>query len=210
MCYGVRQWLINSAVVWSAVNIAPSIGNAQMPTDPGLRPATDLSRISDLSCTDITKPIPGLTENHTKLFCAGADEFAHEDQVKDDGLGPTFNFTSCRGCHVYPSSGGSSPPSMNPQFKFAKDYPPGTNVTPFFVKPNGPIRVARLKNKPDGTADGGVHSLFTIWGLDGADGCLLKQQDNFENETEELKEASAPIPRTQNCRHSLSMSCSSH
>jgi len=35
--------------------------------------------------------------------------------------------------------------------------------------------------------DGGVHSLFTIMGLAGAEGCLLKQQDNFEKETEALE-----------------------
>ncbi len=182
MYFRTRTWFINSLVVWSAINIAPSASNAQIPTDPGLRPATDLSRISDLSCTEVTKPIPGLTTNQTKMFCAGADEFAHEDKVKDDGLGPTFNFISCRGCHVYPSSGGGSPPRMNPQYKFAHSYPPNTNGTPFFVEENGPIRVARLKKKPDGTPDGGVHSLFTIWGLDGADGCLLKQQDDFKAE----------------------------
>jgi CxxC motif-containing protein (DUF1111 family) len=187
MCFGVRRWVVNSAFVWAALNTLIPIGHAQAPQDPGLRPSTDLSRISDLSCTDVTKPIPGLTENETKLFCAGADEFAKVDTVRDDGLGPTMNLTSCRGCHGYPSSGGSSPPDMNPQFKFAKAYPPGTNVTPFFVKSDGPIRVARLKKKPDGTPDGGVHSLFTIMGLDGADGCRLKQQDNFEKDTDELR-----------------------
>jgi hypothetical protein len=30
---------------------------------------------------------------------AGAEEFAKIDTVKDDGLGPTMNLTSCLGCH---------------------------------------------------------------------------------------------------------------
>jgi CxxC motif-containing protein (DUF1111 family) len=41
--------------------------------------------------------------------------------------------------------------------------------------------IARFKKHPDGSADGGVHSLFTITGLEGADGCVLKQE-NFQQE----------------------------
>jgi CxxC motif-containing protein (DUF1111 family) len=41
--------------------------------------------------------------------------------------------------------------------------------------------IARFKKHPDGSADGGVHSLFTIAGLDGAQGCEL-QQENFQHE----------------------------
>src|SRR5262252_7185257 len=33
----------------------------------------------------------------------------------------------------------------------------------------------RFKLNPDGTADGGVHDIFTITGLGGAEGCILKQ-----------------------------------
>jgi CxxC motif-containing protein (DUF1111 family) len=33
----------------------------------------------------------------------------------------------------------------------------------------------RFKRNPDGTADGGVHDIFTITGLGGAEGCILKQ-----------------------------------
>src|SRR6516165_4041395 len=97
------------------------------------------------------------------------------------GLGPTMNLTSCLGCNQYPSGGGSSPPNNNPQYAFAKSYPPGINTVPPFVLPDGPIMIARFKKHPDGSADGGVHSLFTITGLDGAQGCNLKQED-FQQE----------------------------
>ena len=121
-------------------------------------------------------PIDGLTADQLTLFCAGADEFAKFDKVKDDGLGPTMNFTSCGGCHLYPQSGGSSP-LTNPQYRFSKEYPPGTNVTPSFITEHGPVREARFKHNNDGTDDGGVHDLFTITGLPDAAGCNLKQPD---------------------------------
>jgi CxxC motif-containing protein (DUF1111 family) len=164
-------------------SIGGALAQSTPPHDPGLRPFVDWSRVGGvtLSCTDITKPIPGLTAEQKKLFCAGADEFAKTDSVKDDGLGPTMNFTSCLGCHQYPSGGGSSPPSNNPQYTFAKSYPSGTNTVPPFVRPDGPIMIARFKKHPDGSPDGGVHSLFTITGLDGAQGCDLKQE-NFQHE----------------------------
>jgi hypothetical protein len=119
-----------------------------------------------------------LTPEQEALFCAGADEFSKVDTVKDDGLGPTMNLTSCFGCHQYPSSGGSSPLGKNPQYDFAKSYPPGANIViPSFVRTNGPVMIARLKKHPDGSPDNGVHSLFTITGLEGAAGCAIKQED---------------------------------
>jgi CxxC motif-containing protein (DUF1111 family) len=177
-----RSWLINAVFVWSALSSAISDGLAQSPArDPGVRPVIDWSRVGGLvlGCTDLTKPLAGLTLAEEKLFCAGAEEFAKVDQVKEDGLGPTMNLTSCRGCHQYPTSGGSSPPGKNPQYEFAKSYPPGTNVIPFFVRPDGPVMIARFKKHLDGNNmdDGGVHSLFTITGLEGAEGCILKQED---------------------------------
>jgi CxxC motif-containing protein (DUF1111 family) len=166
---------IVSGIVWLALMAGQNAVMAQTPHDPGVRPAKDLSRIGGLSCTDVTKAVPGLNTNEEALFCAGAEEFAKENTVKDDGLGPTFNFTSCRGCHVFPSSGGTSPPDVNPQFEFAKKYPSNTNVIPFFIKRDGPIMIARLQKNKQGDPDGGVHSLFTVMGLEGAEGCGLKQ-----------------------------------
>jgi CxxC motif-containing protein (DUF1111 family) len=96
-----------------------------------------------------------------------------------------MNLTSCLGCHQYPSSGGSSPLGRNPQFEFAKSYPAGTNVIPPFVRPDGPVMIARFKKHPDGSPDNGVHSLFTITGLDGADGCTIKQED-FQKQGQNL------------------------
>jgi len=152
-------------------------------TTPGYAPSTDLSRISDLSCTDVTKPIAGLTENETKLFCAGADEFAKVDTVKDDGLGPTMNFTSLPRLPRIPvERRAASPPSMNPQFKFLpRTIPRAPMSTPFLRKAKTVLSgVARLKKKPDGTPDGGVAlAIHESWDLPGAAGCLLKQQDQL-------------------------------
>ena len=189
MSFVVRRWFINSVFVCSALGTAMPVGFAQSPArDPGVRPVIDWSRIggwqSGACPSVILSPLPGLTASQEKLFCAGAEEFAKEDKVKEDGLGPTMNLTSCFGCHQYPTSGGSSPSGKNPQYDFANSYPPGTNAIPPFVLSNGPVRVARFKQhfdvagQPD---DGGVHALFTITGLEGADGCLLKQED-FQKE----------------------------
>jgi CxxC motif-containing protein (DUF1111 family) len=55
------------------------------------------------------------------------------------------------------------------------------NTVPSFVTPNGPVREARFVRNPDGTADGGVHALFTIAGRWDAPGCKLAQP-NFDRE----------------------------
>ena len=182
------RWFISPVFVCSALAAAIPTGFAQSPPrDPGVRPVIDWSRIGGgpgNACPSIIlQPLPGLTDSQQQLFCAGAQEFAHEDKVQDDGLGPTMNLTSCFGCHQFPMSGGTSPPK-NPQFVFASSYPPGTNTIPSFVLQNGPVREARFKRHldvPGQPADGGVHSLFTITGLQGADGCILKQED-FQKE----------------------------
>src|SRR6516165_460824 len=184
-----RRWFINSVLICSAVVTAMPASFAQSPArDPGVRPVIDWSRIggwpSDACPSIILRPLPGLTASEEKLFCAGAQEFAKEDKVKEDGLGPTMNLTSCFGCHQYPMSGGSSPLGKNPQYDFALRYPAGTNTIPSFVRPNGPVREARFKKHldvPGQPDDGGVHSLFTITGLEGADGCVLRQED-FQKE----------------------------
>ncbi|MET1082384.1 MAG: di-heme oxidoredictase family protein, partial [Burkholderiales bacterium] len=66
----------------------------------------------------------------------------------------------CGGCHSQPAIGGSSP-AVNPQVKFAKDT---GNSVPSFLSANGPIREARFIRNANGSADGGVHSLFAIPG----------------------------------------------
>jgi CxxC motif-containing protein (DUF1111 family) len=48
---------------------------------------------------------------------------------------------------------------------------------PPFLRIDGPVREARFVRNPDGSADGGVHALFTISGRPGAGSCVLNQPD---------------------------------
>src|SRR5262245_29585305 len=122
--------------------------------------------------------LPGLTTNQAAFFDSGAADFASAEEV-DEGLGPRMNLDSCGGCHIQPALGGTSP-FVNPQVAFAsKDG--GTDKVPSFISANGPVREARFVKNPDGTADGGVHALFTITGRTGAGGCMLAQPD-FANQ----------------------------
>src|SRR3989442_5782630 len=108
------------------------------------------------------------------IFTASRDTFQEVDNVAG-GLGPRMNLDQCSGCHAQPSVGGTSP-FVNPQVAFAhKDG--GTDFVPSFITANGPVREARFVLNPDGTADGGVHDLFTITGRTGATGCTLAQPD---------------------------------
>src|SRR5438445_5828129 len=118
--------------------------------------------------------LDGLSGTQAAFFTAGAVDFAEEENV-GDGLGPRMNLDSCGGCHIQPALGGTSP-FVNPQVAFAgKDG--GTDRVPSFIAANGPVREARFVKNPDGTADGGVHALFTITGRTGATGCTLAQPD---------------------------------
>src|SRR3989441_2170870 len=118
--------------------------------------------------------IAGLSKTETAFFTASRDTFQEVDNVAG-GLGPRMNLDQCSGCHAQPSVGGTSP-FVNPQVAFAhKDG--GTDFVPSFIKANGPVREARFVRNPDGTADGGVHDLFTITGRTGATGCTLAQPD---------------------------------
>ena len=119
-------------------------------------------------------PIPGLTGTESAFFTRSRDTFQEVDGVAQ-GLGPRMNLDQCSGCHTQPAVGGTSP-FVNPQVAFAhKDG--GTDFVPSFIKANGPVREARFVRNPDGTADGGVHDLFTITGRTGATGCTLAQPD---------------------------------
>ena len=118
--------------------------------------------------------LAGLSGTQAAFFTAGAVDFAEEEKVPD-GLGPRMNLDSCGGCHIQPALGGTSP-FVNPQVAFAgKDG--GTDRVPTFIAANGPVREARFVLNPDGTADGGVHALFTITGRTGANTCTLAQPD---------------------------------
>jgi hypothetical protein len=122
-----------------------------------------------------------LTANQAAFFASGAADFASAEEV-DEGLGPRMNLDSCGGCHIQPTLGGTSP-FVNPQVAFAKAASPSQlAAVSGFISANGPVREARFVKNPDGTADGGVHALFTITGRPGADvsppgPCMLDQPD---------------------------------
>ncbi|HEY7138909.1 MAG TPA: di-heme oxidoredictase family protein [Methylomirabilota bacterium] len=122
-------------------------------------------------------PLPGLSDAEQAMFEAGLDEFSEEETVPE-GIGPRFNFVSCKGCHTQPVVGGSSPP-VNPLFRIPRedDLQFTRNRIPSFITPDGPVREARFKLKSDGTRDGGVHALFVITGHPDAAGCGIAQED---------------------------------
>jgi len=118
--------------------------------------------------------LSGLTGKQQQFFEQGKADFNELEEV-DEGLGPRMNLDGCGACHAQPAVGGSSP-RVNPQVAFASKSG-GTDKVPPFIRVDGPIREARLIRNPDGSADGGVTSIFTISGRDGADGCQLPQAD---------------------------------
>jgi CxxC motif-containing protein (DUF1111 family) len=133
--------------------------------DPGLR----------FSSPGAGAPITGLTAGELNMFTKAAPIFSEVDAVQN-GLGPRFNLDSCSGCHAYPAVGGSSP-FKNPQVATAPTIAPG-NTIPAFLSAYGPIREVRFVTNPDGTADGGVHDIFTITGRsDNPPGCSIEQPD---------------------------------
>src|ERR1700678_1442716 len=126
-------------------------------------------------------PATSLTGSELNLFNTGKATFSEVDSVfgtlpgeTDSGLGPSFNMNSCAGCHAFPATGGSSP-QVNPQVAVATLHG-ARNTVPSFITSNGPVREARFKTNPNGTADGGVHDLFVITGRsDAPSGCNLAQ-----------------------------------
>jgi CxxC motif-containing protein (DUF1111 family) len=123
-------------------------------------------------------PVGGLNADQQAFFTAAQVSFQVIETVPV-GLGPGFNELSCGSCHIFPAVGGSSP-TTNPQVTDANAMG-GTNVIPSFITANGPIREARFVLNPDGTADGGVHDLFSIQGRSDAPGCVFAQP-NFAKE----------------------------
>jgi CxxC motif-containing protein (DUF1111 family) len=137
------------------------------PHDPGVRGGN----------AGAGKALPGIAGPYNDLFLAGLAKFSQVDQVVQDGLGPRMNLDSCAGCHSAPATGGSSP-KINPQFAFVNGAGHGNNTLPSFITRDGPVREARFKKtSPGNLTDGGVHDLFTISGMKGAEGCVLLQPD---------------------------------
>lgn len=170
-----------------AISSAPMLVGAQTagaqpfaPRDPGVRNGAP----------GAGGPVNGLSPNQLAFFNAGRADFNEVDSVSGTvpgeagvGLGPRFNMNSCGGCHAQPAAGGSSP-LVNPQVAAATDAGAGNQI-PFFVTNNGPVREARFIKNPDGSADGGVHDLFTIAGRsDAPRGCnaSVLPQPNFSAE----------------------------
>jgi hypothetical protein len=123
-------------------------------------------------------PFLALTPQERNYFDAGKEEFEEAEELAE-GIGPRMNLDSCGGCHLQPALAGSSP-AVNPQFAFAnKDN--GSDTVPSFITADGPVREARFIKNGDGSADGGVHALFTLTGRTGAESCNLPQPD-FETE----------------------------
>jgi CxxC motif-containing protein (DUF1111 family) len=133
---------------------------------------------------------PTLNSNEQGFFGQAQLRFQEVDSVSGGiagetgvGLGPTFNGNSCAQCHAQPTIGGSSPglsslqnSIANPQVALAA-LDGATNTVPSFVTADGPVREARFIKTSTGTADGGVHDLYTITGRSDATGCTLAQPD---------------------------------
>lgn len=143
-------------------------------TDLGARPGA----------SDAGSPLSGLTADELAAFKIAKETFDAVDSVSgtipgedDEGLGPTFNLNSCAGCHAFPASGGTSP-RTNPQIAVATLHG-ARNVVPTFLQLNGPIKEVRFKRNPDGSPDGGVHSLFVITGRSDAPAGFNLTQTNF-------------------------------
>jgi CxxC motif-containing protein (DUF1111 family) len=169
-------------------------------TDPGPRAGP----------SDAGGPFEKLNDDEQRFFWAAWERFKEVASVSGTiqsergfGLGPTFNGNSCAACHAQPAAGGSSPssrspqvrqlalqggrlvlaPQGNPQVALAQlDRIPGhEQAVPSFITADGPVRVPHFITKPNGTADGTVHDIFTIAGRMDAPGCILPQPD-FERE----------------------------
>jgi CxxC motif-containing protein (DUF1111 family) len=140
--------------------------------DPGVRPGV----------AGAGAPLAGLSSNELVYFAAATAEFTQHEGI-GDGLGPRFNLDGCSGCHAQPAVGGSSP-AVNPQVAIATASG-ARNIVPSFITVNGPIREARFKFHPDGTPDGGVHSIFVISGRSDFNGdastCNIEQDDFAAN-----------------------------
>lgn len=151
------------------------------PQDPGVR-SGDAGAGGTFPILDNTSATQDALDK--AYFAAARTRFQEVSSVSGTiepgfGLGPTFNGNSCAMCHAQPSVGGGSP-FINPQVanNFANlDGASNPGNLSQFLTINGPVRVVRFIKNPDGTADGGVHDLFTVTGRTDAPGCTLQQPD---------------------------------
>jgi hypothetical protein len=177
---GKRIFFTLAVVTWLSICLS-LLAQTNKAKDPGVRPgANEGGALSDL------------TPDQLALFNEGKRRFAENEKVTD-GLGPRMNLSSCIGCHAFPAAGGSSP-KVNPQFQFATGPAHGTNTVPYFITANGPIREARFKKTSTGTADGGVHDLFTIAGMSGVPAaCSIKPPEFNANRNNVIFRIPTPV-----------------
>jgi CxxC motif-containing protein (DUF1111 family) len=160
-------------------------------TDPGIRQGaingqTQATPTSPMPLTSVTQNSP---QGVLEFFQNGLSRFQAVEVVSggaNNGLGPRFNLNQCSGCHAYPTVGGSSPPTNNPQFAALHNgmVSPATNTMPSFITADGPVREARFPFflTASGTVNtsapnGGVEDLFTVSGRSDAGACSLQQPD---------------------------------
>jgi CxxC motif-containing protein (DUF1111 family) len=159
------------AIAGIALTVILNPGTIAAQHDPGPRPvAPDAAPL----------PYSELSQDLQSFFTAAMSDFMEIDSVSGtisgedgSGLGPTFNGNSCAQCHAFPVVGGTSP-ARNPQVELA-NLDQAKNTVPSFITSEGPVREVRFVRNPDGSADGGVHGLFTIRGRTDAVGCDLRQ-----------------------------------
>ncbi|HEY7291851.1 MAG TPA: di-heme oxidoredictase family protein [Vicinamibacterales bacterium] len=132
-----------------------------------------LLRVSELegSCDTCSQQPP----NVAPIDPDPSNPFSPTSLVNSAGMSPVFNADQCFICHSQPKIGGSTP-AHSPAETIAHRLG-GTNTVPNFEAPDGPFREVRFKFNPDGTRDGGVHSLFTLQGRSDTPGCTLEQPD---------------------------------
>jgi CxxC motif-containing protein (DUF1111 family) len=169
-----RKWQLLSVVLVVAFFALSGVIQAQITStfrarDPGVRGGA----------AGAGGAIPGLSADEAQVLTEGLADFSGEEGVTD-GVGPRFNFVSCRGCHQQPDVGGTSP-AVNPLFRVPADLGFLGNVIPSFIRRDGPVREARFQFNNDGSRDGGVHALFVITGHPQAAGCNIAQED-FERQ----------------------------
>ncbi len=155
------------------LTLAPGRFACASATDPGVR--------HDASDNTTPQAIAGLGADALAFFQDGLVRFGAVEVVSGasnsalstgNGLGPRFNSNSCQSCHQQPNIGGSSP-ARNPLLSIgAADG--ATNIIPWFLAPNGPIREARFVES-NGVKDGGVHNLFVVTGRVDAGSCAITQ-----------------------------------
>ena len=164
---GTGRWSLWMVLCAFAFVFSTLVMADNFPTDPGPRGGN----------AGAGGQIANLTLKESKFFDTGADEFQEVQSVTgsvagtEPGLGPRFNSNSCASCHAHPAIGGTSP-AINPQVSVALQAQVDLVTGLQIISPTGPVREVRF------VGDGGVHDLFTIFGLPGTPGnCTLSQPD---------------------------------